>query len=229
MERFLTVYCERAGVTGLLAEPFNAFTNAGFLLAAALIWRELIHNEALSPRRQWDIVVLTAIVFMIGLGSAAWHVWPIRATLLADVIPITIFIHGFIAAFMVRVMGLSWGWALAIVGLYVAASFSVPSLLSPRALEGTAAYLPAYTALVLTTAVLFWLKKPERGAMLLAIALWTPSLTLRAIDGEVCGAFPLGTHFAWHLLNAMVLYTLLRVLVSSAIAAHRGGEAARQG
>ncbi|NND48653.1 MAG: hypothetical protein HKN60_00205, partial [Rhizobiales bacterium] len=101
MEQFLTVYCERAGVAGLWAEPVNALTNAAFLISAVLILRELSRPPALSPLRQWDIAALAAIVFMIGLGSAAWHVWPIRATLLADVIPITLFIHGFIAAFMV--------------------------------------------------------------------------------------------------------------------------------
>lgn len=36
------------------------------------------------------------------------------------------------------------------------------------------------------------------------------SLVCRNIDMAVCPAFPLGAHFLWHILNAVVLYLLLR-------------------
>jgi hypothetical protein len=36
------------------------------------------------------------------------------------------------------------------------------------------------------------------------------SLIFRSIDMAVCPELPLGTHFLWHLLNAVVLYLLLR-------------------
>jgi len=39
------------------------------------------------------------------------------------------------------------------------------------------------------------------------------SLLLRSIDGSVCGSFGTGTHFLWHLLNALVLYLVGRSLV----------------
>jgi hypothetical protein len=35
------------------------------------------------------------------------------------------------------------------------------------------------------------------------------SITARTIDMAVCAAFPLGTHFLWHLLNALTLYILI--------------------
>ncbi|NJN40478.1 MAG: hypothetical protein HC807_06085 [Gammaproteobacteria bacterium] len=34
------------------------------------------------------------------------------------------------------------------------------------------------------------------------------SLTFRTLDRDLCAAIPLGTHFLWHLLNAVVLYRL---------------------
>lgn len=38
------------------------------------------------------------------------------------------------------------------------------------------------------------------GAALLAV-----SLTFRSLDQPLCAAVPLGTHFLWHLLNAVLL------------------------
>jgi hypothetical protein len=39
------------------------------------------------------------------------------------------------------------------------------------------------------------------------------SLALRTADFAVCDAFPPGTHFIWHVLNATVLYVLLRTAI----------------
>jgi hypothetical protein len=39
------------------------------------------------------------------------------------------------------------------------------------------------------------------------------SLTLRSLDGPACHAVPTGLHVFWHLLNAVVLYLLLRAAI----------------
>ena len=49
----------------------------------------------------------------------------------------------------------------------------------------------------------------------LAALAFAISLTLRTVDIALCPAFPLGTHFAWHILNAVVLYVLLRTAMSA--------------
>jgi len=225
MNPFLSVYCERAGIAGQFAEPLNALSNVAFLLTVILIWRRLAGEPGLSPRRHWDITALAGVVFVIGLGSAAWHIWPTRATLLSDVIPITVFIHGFIAVFFHRVLGLAWPWAIGIVLVFAALSFGAPSLLSTRALGSTTAYLPAYLALLLTTAGLFVAGNPRRYGMLRATLVWTPSLILRSLDGAACAYFPLGTHFLWHMLNATVLYFLLAVLLAAVLDGPRNAPA----
>ena len=46
------------------------------------------------------------------------------------------------------------------------------------------------------------------GAGILAV-----SLGFRTVDEAVCGAVPIGTHFLWHLLNAVLLGWMIRVLV----------------
>jgi len=35
----------------------------------------------------------------------------------------------------------------------------------------------------------------------------------RSSDMPVCDSFPLGTHFLWHLLNATLLYLLVRLAI----------------
>ena len=48
----------------------------------------------------------------------------------------------------------------------------------------------------------------------LAGLVFALSLTLRSLDGALCQQVPLGLHWAWHLLNATVLYLLLRVAIT---------------
>ncbi|PWT93645.1 MAG: hypothetical protein C5B56_00365, partial [Proteobacteria bacterium] len=52
-----------------------------------------------------------------------------------------------------------------------------------------------------------------RAAIGLAAGLFCVSLVFRTIDRTICGAFPLGTHFVWHMLNAVVLFVLLRAAI----------------
>ncbi len=39
----------------------------------------------------------------------------------------------------------------------------------------------------------------------------TVSLVLRSLDAPLCAANPLGTHFLWHLLNAVMLGWMIEV------------------
>jgi hypothetical protein len=39
------------------------------------------------------------------------------------------------------------------------------------------------------------------------------ALVFRTIDTPICRAWPSGTHFVWHLLNALVMYLSVRALV----------------
>jgi len=216
MEAMLSAYCERAGAAGVLAEPLNLATNAAFLVAAWLAWRRLAATPGLSARRDWDIAGLIAIVVVIGLGSAAWHAVPLRATLLADVLPITLFIHLYLLIFSIRVLGLRWPWAVLILALFVAGGSAFGRLVPPGALNGSGAYLPAWIMLVIMTAWLFAAANPSAAALGVTLGVWTVSLIARSTDRAICPAFPIGTHFLWHTLNAVVLYLLLALLVRDA-------------
>jgi hypothetical protein len=81
------------------------------------------------------------------------------------------------------------------------------------ALNGSGEYLPPLAALM--TVGLLARPIAQRQLILTAGAIFTCSLFLRMVDREACALFPLGTHFMWHLLNAAVLYLLLRSAIAT--------------
>jgi hypothetical protein len=51
------------------------------------------------------------------------------------------------------------------------------------------------------------------------------SLVFRTVDEAVCTAIPIGTHFLWHVCNAIMLYLLLAALIRGAPAGKRAAAA----
>ncbi|KMO38284.1 hypothetical protein VP06_06360 [Methylobacterium aquaticum] len=210
-------YCERAG-PGLLAEPLNAVSNAAFVVAAILLLR-----RGRSPDPVADGYAV--LIGVIGLGSALFHTLAVQWAMLADVIPIALFIHAYVFLALRRFLGLSLAVALAgTLAFAVAAALFEPALsflagqpLGPAS-NGSIGYAPASLALFgVGTAA--WLRGSRAGAALIGIGvLFLVSLTARTLDATLCPLVPFGTHWLWHLLNAGVLYALVQ-------AARRAGPA----
>lgn len=57
----------------------------------------------------------------------------------------------------------------------------------------------------LSNAAFFVAAQVGWGAAAGEAAAGRPAGDLRTIDQAVCASFPLGTHFAWHLLNGLVI------------------------
>ena len=215
----IDLYCERTDAS-LWAEPANALTNAAFLIAAAaafLLWRR-------TGGRDWPALALIVVVAAVGLGSFTFHTVATRGAMLADVIPIAIFIYGYLLLALRRFLHLSAGVGIAIVVGYAAGAQALSWLAPPRALNGSIDYLPALVAMVAMARVTHG--RARRG-LELAVMIFTVSLALRTIDLAACEIFPVGTHFLWHLLNAVVLYVLLRTAIresgsETAASEHRG-------
>lgn len=207
-------YCERIDGS-FWAEPLNAVTNGAFLvaaLAAFWLWRRQGGRDAVT-------LVLIGLVFAIGIGSFLFHTTPNRWTLLADVVPIQLFAFGYFAFALRRFLGLS-GVVTAVgtlaffvlaLGLSAAGRAVLPAGMAGSA--GYAAFLLGLIGMALAMA-----RTPvlcdQRRLLALAAGAFAVSLTMRSIDGALCGSLPLGTHWLWHLLNASVLYLLLRAAVT---------------
>ncbi len=206
----IDIYCERMGPQ-FWAEPVNAVTNGAFLIAAALVFTVLRRDGRLEAGTGLLLALLTAI----GIGSFLFHTIATRWAALADVLPIMLFILAYLALTMRRGFRLSWWWAGGITLAFLPASFAVSSLvgrLAGGALGGSGGYVPALLALVIAGGWL-WARGVRDGQWLLAAAaVFVASITLRTLDQPLCQATPFGTHFMWHVLNAVVLGLLIWAL-----------------
>ncbi len=190
-------YCERLG-PGLWAEPWNLVTNAAFLLAGLLM--------AQRCRGMVTGQVLAALLFIIGLGSALFHSLAMAWASLADVIPILAFILAYLYVSNRDFLGFPANQSAALTFLFLPyAWFTIPLFQRIPGIGSSAGYAPV-PLLILLYAALMLARRPATAGRLLAGALMLlVSLTFRSLDMPLCPRWPLGTHFLWHLLNAVML------------------------
>jgi hypothetical protein len=180
--------------------------------------------------RNADQFLLPVIVLFIGLGSLAFHLYANRAAALFDVVPIGVFMLAYLSLALNRFLGvppattafLVIGFA-AIVAIVLQVRCGQDFIGFPPAdltgvkpcLNGSLGYLPALAALIVVGLVL-----SERGHkaapwLLWAAAIFAVSITLRSLDLALCDKVVIqgrntGTHAAWHVLNALALFLLIR-------------------
>ncbi len=199
-------YCERLG-PGLWAEPVNALTNLGFLLAAWAGWLLADRSNKLS----WSTGLLIVALAAVGIGSSLFHTFATPWARLLDIVPILLFQLYFLWLYLAHVVNLRRMYsALAVVGFLVAA---LVGRLFPAVLNGSLMYLPALVLLVGLGIYHYGAQKRERLTLVGAAGIFSVSLVFRAIDESICPAIPLGSHFLWHVLSAVVLYLASRGLI----------------
>ena len=207
MNQIIDIYCERMDA-GFWAEPVNAVTNAAFLVAAFVLARRLRGSD---DRAAW---FLTALVAAIGIGSFLFHTFATGWAAIADVAPIALFMLSAVAIGLKRRFDLPVQAAALGTIVFVFAVFMLNfTRLITVIPAGSVSYLPAALTLFLFAGFLARRKDPFARFFLLAAPVFALSLTLRSVDMAVCGGFPVGTHFFWHLLNAVTLYLVTRGLM----------------
>lgn len=211
--RTVDIYCERLDAS-FWSEPANALTNLAFLVAAALVPRAWRDARGTVP---WDGAMLATLVALIGIGSFLFHTFATVWAGWLDVGFIALFIYAFLARYLVRVPRLTARGAAIGVLVYFVFSWAVTAAFPRGALNGSYSYFPALIALV---ALALWsarLRHPAAPRLGLAAAVFVVSLTFRTLDRGICEAFPLGTHFLWHCLNAVVLYLSATAIAPRAV------------
>ena len=198
-------YCERTG-PDYWSEPINALTNLAFLIAALVLWPRLRGPEMAMGR------ALAAVLFVIGLGSWLFHTHANRLTGLMDVLPIL----GFILLYVFAATRDYFG-ARPLVAALVTAGFipyavaTVPIFAMIPGLGSSASYAPV-PLLILIYATLLRRRLPETArGVAIGAGILIASLTFRTLDQPLCGALPFGTHFLWHVLNAVMLGWMIEV------------------
>ena len=196
-------YCERTG-PDYWSEPVNALTNLAFVLAALVVWPRL---RGLRTGQ-----VLAVNLGLIGLGSWLFHTHANRLTGLMDMLPILSFILIYVFAATRDFLGARpWVAGLATMGFIPYDAVTVPVFAMIPGLGSSAGYAPV-PLLILLYAALLWRRAPATArGMAAGAAILFLSLTFRTLDGPLCAAIPLGTHFLWHVLNALMLGWMIEV------------------
>ena len=201
----LDLYCERGG-PGLLAEPVNALTNLGFVLAAFALLRRI---GADGPP---DLRLLAWLIAAVGAGSLVFHTVAQRWASLLDIAFIALFVVLFVQRALVRLLGWREPSANAGAALFVAVAATIALTVRIPALNGSDLYLGPWMALLALAATC---RLPvARRWLIAATTLFVASLAFRSLDLRLCTQFPLGTHFGWHLNNALVLWCCMQALLS---------------
>ncbi|MEZ5832454.1 MAG: ceramidase domain-containing protein [Dongiaceae bacterium] len=203
-------YCERT-TPDLDAELVNAFTNAAFLVGAALAWR--LQARQRETGASTLIRILIVAMAAVGLGSFLFHTLGTRWAEWGDVIPILVFMLLYLWFVLTYLIVLPSMWKVPALALFCAATFLLEARVPGDVLWGGALYAPTILTFIAIGTVLKLSEHPAANAMIGAIVVFFAALTARSSDMPVCDIFPLGTHFLWHLLNATLLYLLVRLAI----------------
>ncbi len=204
--RQINAYCERSDLS-LWSEPLNAVTNLAFLVAALVIWRRLGRTPPPYTR------LLTLLLAVIGAASGAWHILAQSWAGAADTLSIAVFVLVYLYAANRQFIGLGRIGALvgtvAIVPCLAIAGWLV--LMLPFTRE-SAPYWPV--ALLIAAYAAGLRRRAPQTAQRLGIGagLLAVSILLRSLDGPLCPVLPMGTHFLWHILNALMLALMIDTL-----------------
>ncbi len=198
-------YCERVDLT-YWSEPFNAVTNAAFILAA-LIMVYRLRGSGLTGG-----YVLTAILFAIGIGSFLFHTHATAWAALADVAPIGIFILAYLFLVNRDVMGWPrWAAVLGTAAFVPYAAAMVPIFNAVPFMQISNFYWTVPLLLLIYAPFVRRVRPATARGMLIGAAILSVSITLRSLDEILCDAFPIGTHIFWHILNGLMLGWMIEV------------------
>ena len=207
MTDFIDIYCERTGPE-FWSEPINAITNAAFLIAAFFALKTSYKHQNLNIKTGLLVVLIAAM----GIGSFLFHTFATPLSMILDIIPILAFQIAFLVLYARDVMALR-GWQVGVLLAGFVGTMVMFGAMPREWLNGSLGYAPALLFVAGFGLYHYRTRQRERFLLLGVAALFAVSLMFRSIDEALCPAIPLGTHFLWHVCNALVLYGCVRAYV----------------
>ena len=226
-------YCEES-LGHLTEQPANAVTTLAVMLVA-------VRGYAIWRRRgglDRGTLFMVAFTFLIGLGALLFHMIPTPFTLVADVLPIMLFM---LCAFMLILTRLLEQTPLQTVlhlAGFLTSSLMVTLMLTPQAL-GNGAWLvtPLIVLYILGGTLVLRARlamhdnqhlvghsadrsdrkifpQLKMGYALIQCGLvLAVGLLVRAYDMRLCGDLPFGLHFVWHIIVSIAVMILLNACI----------------
>ena len=200
----IDIYCERLDI-GIWADPINAVTNVAFILAAIFMW--------LRCKNMVEGRILSFILFSIGCGSFVHHTFAQTWAAILDVTAILIFILTYIFVANRRFLALSKMVSVIGVILFFRYQLILASILSNIQFFGSSVQYISVAILIFIYSGLLRKSEPNlsRG-LLIGATILCLSIVFRIIDEPLCSILSVGTHFVWHILNAIMLSWMIEIL-----------------
>ena len=204
LSKSIDIYCERLDI-GIWAEPINAVTNVAFILASIFMW---LRCKNLVEGR-----ILSFLLFSIGCGSFLFHTFAQTWAAILDVTAILIFILAYI--FVANRRFLAWSKMVSLIGviLFFPYQLLLASMLSNIQFFGSSVQYISVAILIFIYSGLLRKTEPNLSSgLLIGATILCLSIVFRIIDEPLCSMLSVGTHFVWHILNAIMLSWMIEIL-----------------
>ena len=200
----IDIYCERLDI-GIWAEPINAVTNVAFILASIFMW---LRCKNLVEGR-----ILSFLLFSIGCGSFLFHTFAQTWAAILDVAAILIFILTYI--FIANRSFLAWSKMVSLIGviLFFPYQLLLANILSNIQFFGSSVqYIPVAILIFIYSGLLRKTEPNLSRGLFIGATILCLSIVFRTIDEPLCSILSVGTHFVWHILNAIMLSWMIEIL-----------------
>lgn len=165
-----------------------------------LAWRK----SAVKPKAA---LFLGIWIGVIGIGSFLLHTFATRWAAAADSIPILIFILVYLYLALRHYLQLPVLVSVAITIIFVPVSVAVGWATAPL-IGSSAGYASALLAIFVVGLLMLGRDRQIAIGLLITAGIFLMSIGFRTFDGPICETVSVGTHFIWHLFNAVVLFRL---------------------
>ena len=198
------LYCERTA-DGLLAEPWNLFSNLAFFIAFFAV-------QKFKPTNNIKIfTTLKFLILAIAIGSSLFHSFARFWALFLDVGPISLFMVIYVIAWLNGVLHLKTGATIALTVVFVIFT-SFLRVFKVEVLNNSEFYFSPLLVIGLFYLDRLRRRRAEAPTFGIALAFLVSAIFFRVIDVHICQYFPIGTHFLWHISNGGCLYYAMKGL-----------------
>lgn len=206
----IDMYCERVGPE-FWSEPINALSNLAIIISAGFLVL-FFYRDKRADRSDPVLWFLIFLVFLVGVGSGLFHTFAVRWAMWADVIPITVFTVVYAYFALRRFVRLSLQASLIWTVVMLVLTAGLPDI---TGLSGST-YVPAMVGMLGAGLLLLYRDRRDPNGKALSIAgcVFAAALGFRTLDMPLCELIPSGTHYFWHLLDAVALYILTRAMIA---------------
>ena len=157
--------------------------------------------------------ILCFLLFLIGCGSFLFHTFAQTWAAILDVTAILIFILTYLFVANRRFFARSKMVSLIGVILFFPYHLLLTSILSNIQFFGSSVqYIPVAILIFMYSGLLRKSEPNLSRGLFIGASILCLSIVSRTVDEPLCSIVSVGTHFVWHILNAIMLSWMIEIL-----------------